>query len=77
VRADIVFAEHSKQDDPNLWLRRMALSYRRYDDARYLQTMRSIADRLDVQTLQADAVRIFQTDNIATMIRLPRDAVVQ
>lgn len=77
VRADIVFAEHSKQDDPNLWLRRMALSYRRYDDARYLQTMRGIADRLDVQTLQADAVRIFQTDNIATMIRLPRDAVVQ
>ncbi len=71
IRADIDFAEGSRLDDPNTLLRRLALSYRRYDNAGYLTRMKDLPGRLTQQVFEAEAASVFKTDNLAVLTRLP------
>ncbi len=74
IRADIAFAEGSRLSDPNTWLRRLALSYRRYGDAGYLRRMQGLGDKITAQRLAAHANHIFRTENIAVLTKLPLGA---
>ncbi|MBX9469141.1 MAG: insulinase family protein [Rhizobium sp.] len=74
IRADIAFAEGSRLTDPNTWLRRLALSHRRYGDAGYLKRMQELGDKVTAPRLEAHARHIFRTDNVAVLIKLPRGA---
>jgi zinc protease len=74
IRADIAFAEGSRLTDPNTWLRRLALSHRRYGDAGYLKRMQELGDKVTAPRLEAHARHIFRTDNIAVLTKLPRGA---
>lgn len=71
MRSDIAFAEKGRLADPNTWLRRLALSYKRYGNAGYLQRMQGLGDKLTDQVLQSHAERVFRTDNVAILTRLP------
>ncbi|MFK0383910.1 insulinase family protein [Agrobacterium sp. NPDC090273] len=71
IRADIDFAEGSRLDDPNTWLRRLALSYRRYDNAGYLTRMKDLPGRLTQQVFEAEAATVFKTNNLVVLTRLP------
>jgi zinc protease len=77
IRADIAFAEGSRLTDPNTWLRRLALSYRRYGDAGYLRRMQGLADKVTAQRLEAHARHIFRTDNVAVLKKLPLGAATE
>lgn len=68
IRADIRFAEHLRLEDPNTWLRRLALSYRRYGDAGYLQRADMLDDRVTEKLLHSLANGIFNTPNVAVLI---------
>jgi zinc protease len=74
IRTDIAFAEGSRLTDPNTWLRRLALSYRRYGDAGYLRRMQGLGDRITTQRLEAHANHIFRTENVAVLTKLPLSA---
>lgn len=76
IRSDIAFAEGSRLTDPNTWLRRLALSYRRYGDAGYLRRMQSLGDKITAQRLAAHANHIFRTENVAVLTKLPLNATV-
>lgn len=71
IRLDIAFAEGSRLTDPNTWLRRLALSHRRYGDAGYLRRMQGLGERVTAQRLGAHAKHIFRTENIAVLTKLP------
>jgi zinc protease len=73
IRSDIAFAEGARLNDPNTWLRRLALSYRRYGDAGYLRRMQGLGDRITAERLAAHARHIFRTDNVAVLTKLPLD----
>ncbi len=75
MRSDIAFAEEGRLRDPNTWLRRLALSYRRYGDAGYLTRMIGLGEKLTDQVLQAHAAAVFKTDNVAILTRLPKAAL--
>jgi zinc protease len=74
IRTDIAFAEGTRLADPNTWLRRLALSYRRYGDAGYLKRMQGLGERITAQRLAAHASHIFRTDNVAVLTKLPLSA---
>ncbi len=74
IRADIAFAEETRLTDPNTWLRRLALSYRRYGDAGYLRRMPGLGERITADRLAAHARHIFRTDNVAVLTKLPLGA---
>ncbi len=65
IRSDIAFAEGARLTDPNTWLRRLALSYRRYGDAGYLRRMQGLGERITGQRLAAHAKHIFKSENAA------------
>ncbi|MCX8997917.1 insulinase family protein [Rhizobiaceae bacterium BDR2-2] len=71
LRADIDFAENARLADPNTWLRRLALSYRRYGDAGYLRRMGQLSGQVTGTLLENRATRIFSTQNRTVRIRLP------
>lgn len=69
IRDDIRFAENLRLEDPNTWLRRLALSYRRYGNAGYLSRADGLADRVTGGLLQAYASDILRGQNAAVFIR--------
>ncbi|QFY62531.1 insulinase family protein (plasmid) [Rhizobium grahamii] len=71
IKADIDFAETGRLADPNTWLRRLALSYRRYGDAEYLQRMHGLSRQLTNAVFAAQAKEIFKTSNLALSIASP------
>lgn len=74
IRSDIAFAEESRLTDPNTWLRRLALSHRRYGDAGYLRRMQGLGERVTAQRLVAHAKHIFRTENVAVLTKVPLGA---
>lgn len=52
IREDIYFAEQNRLTAPSTWLRRLMLSYRAYDDPRYLSSMQEIHERVTRKMLQ-------------------------
>lgn len=71
LRTDIAFAEANRLQDPNTWLRRLALSYRRYGDAGYLERMNGLGEKVTSSRLEAYAKQVFRTENVAVMTKLP------
>ncbi|MBB4952375.1 zinc protease [Agrobacterium vitis] len=71
LRTDIAFAEASRLQDPNTWLRRLALSYHRYGNAGYLERMNELGEKVTASRLQAYAKQVFRTENVAVMTKLP------
>jgi zinc protease len=69
IRADIRFAEDLRLEDPNTWLRRLALSYRRYGNAGYLYRAGNLADRVTDELLEAYAKDVLDTQNVRVFIR--------
>ncbi len=76
IRSDIAFAEETRLTDPNTWLRRLALSYRRYDDAGYLNRMQGLGERITAQRLAVHASHVFRTENVAVLTKLPQSTPV-
>lgn len=72
MKADIGFAETARLEDPNTWLRRLSLSYRRYGDARYLARMGHLGDNLTPAQLRQQAGRVFLTNDMAILTELPK-----
>lgn len=68
IREDIRFAESLRLEDSNTWLRRLALSYRRYGNAGYLQRADTLDDQVSGKRLGALARGVFTTQNVAVMI---------
>jgi zinc protease len=75
IRADIDFAESGRLEDPNTWLRRLALSYRRYGNAGYLNRMQELPKKLTADLLAAHASSVFGTTNLAVLTRLPTEVM--
>ncbi len=71
MRADIDFAETGRLNDPNTWLRRLALSYRRYGDAGYLTRMQGLGDKVTANLLRKHAATLFDTTNVAILTLTP------
>ncbi|MFN7124277.1 MAG: insulinase family protein [Allorhizobium sp.] len=74
LKADIGFAEKARLEDPNTWVRRLALSYRRYGNAGYLDRMDSLGSRISGKMLAAHARHIFETENVAVFTKTPLTA---
>lgn len=74
IRSDIAYAERTRLTDPNTWLRRLAVSHRRYGDAGYLRRMHGLGERVTAQRLSNHAKHIFRTDNVAVLTKLPLGA---
>jgi len=51
VRTDIKFAEADRLHSSSTWLRRLMLSYRKYNDPRYLESMLRLTDELTYKKL--------------------------
>ncbi|MDX5595712.1 M16 family metallopeptidase [Pseudovibrio sp. SPO723] len=73
IREDIGFAEEGRLRDANTWLRRLALSYARYGDPRYLESMRGLADEMTTESLEALAKQVFPQPHSVLVIGLPKE----
>ncbi len=74
IRRDVHFAEQLRLQAPTTWLRRLALSYQRYDSPQYLRSMLNLEFEMDAPTLQSLAQEIFPQRDQATLISLPKSA---
>nr|WP_252192878.1 pitrilysin family protein [Rhizobium sp. CSW-27] len=71
MRADIDAAEQVRKNDPATLLRRLALSYRRYDDAGYLQRVGGLSGTLTAKRLSRQAADIFALNDLAVLVAAP------
>lgn len=72
LKSDIDFAEKSRLSDPNTWLRRLSLSYRRYNDAGYLERMSRLSGKVTPALLSKHAEHVFEMRNVAILKQLPK-----
>lgn len=72
LRDDIHYAEAGRLTDPNTWLRRLALSYRRYNDPRYLSSMTRLGTEMTAELLTQTAREIVDFDGLFTVIGGPK-----
>lgn len=68
IQADINSAEQGRLQIASTWSRRLMLSYRAYDDPRYLQTMQSLSEALTEASLLQLTREIFPMDNQIVII---------
>lgn len=71
MQADIDAAEQVRRNDPATLLRRLALSYQRYDNAGYLQRVGGLSARLTAERLSRQAKRVFALNDLAVMVKAP------
>lgn len=64
IKQDIDYAEQNRLDAPTTWLNRLMLSYRAYQDPRYLNSMKTMSEQVTEQKLTALARQVFSTSNI-------------
>jgi len=67
IKEEISLAEQSRLSSPNTWLRRLMLSYRAYDDPRYLTSMHSLTKKITAQNLTQLAMQVYP---LASEIRI-------
>lgn len=72
MRRDVHFAEQLRLQSPTTWLRRLALSYQRYDSPQYLRSMLNLEQQINAEHLQQLAHDVFPQPNQATLISLPK-----
>ncbi len=63
IQEDISFAEQNRLQSPTTWLNRLMLSYRAYDDPRYLDSMTTIGDQLTKSALIELADEVLPASN--------------
>ncbi|MDH5903092.1 insulinase family protein [Vibrio splendidus] len=67
IQSDIKFAESLRLSDTNTWLRRLALSYEKYQGPAYLQSMQTLDQQVTEQRL---------AEIVAQIIPLPKQAIL-
>lgn len=72
TQQDIKFAEQLRLQDPNTWLRRLALSYQRYDGPDYLRSMLSLEQQVNQQRMSKLVTQIIPFSKQAIFVGLPQ-----
>ena len=72
LRDDIRFAEQLRANDPGTALRRLALSFQRYQSPEYLDALPTLVNRVNEKELTSLAQRIFPPAKQATLVSLPQ-----
>ncbi|MEH0834007.1 M16 family metallopeptidase [Pectobacterium cacticida] len=73
-KAQFVRAEKVRQRDLDTIQRRLMLSYRHYDDPRYLSQTSTLADSITLEGVRAMSARLYNQDNRVLYITLPQEA---
>ena len=71
-RQAFVRAERGRQQDVTTLQRRLQLSYRHYNDPRYLTDVATLADSITLQDVRAMAARLFNPHNQVVFVTLPQ-----
>ncbi|WP_437609180.1 insulinase family protein [Erwinia sp. V71] len=74
-RHAFIRAEHQRQQDISTLQRRLLLSYRHYNDPRYLTDVATLAESITLPQVQAMAARLFNPHNQVVHISLPQQQV--
>ena len=71
IQRDIQFAESLRLSDTNTWLRRLALSYEKYQGPDYLQSMQTLEQQVTEQNLSEIVDQIIPLSKQAILIGTP------
>lgn len=71
IQRDIQFAESLRLSDANTWLRRLALSYQKYQGPDYLQSMQTLEQQVTEQHLSEIVDQIIPLSKQAILIGTP------
>ncbi|WP_422448611.1 MULTISPECIES: hypothetical protein [unclassified Endozoicomonas] len=74
IREDIAFAESLRLKDNNTWLRRLALSFARYDSPEYLESMSELHQQVNHTAMKSLTKQIFPQSNQIVTVDLPRQS---
>lgn len=74
IREDIQYAEQQKLSNPTTWLRRLALSYERYQGPDYLLSMMALSRQVNRQQMMALIKEIIPFSKQAVFIGTPKSA---
>lgn len=72
IREDIRFAERLRLSNPNTWLRRLALSYERYQSPDYLQSMQTLDRQVSQEQLSEIVKKIIPFSKQAILVGTPK-----
>ncbi|PWC20442.1 peptidase M16 [Brenneria roseae subsp. roseae] len=73
-KQQFIRAEQGRRHDLTTIQRRLILSYRHYDDPRYLTDAAQLADSITLEGVRAMSARLFNPQNSVLYISLPREA---
>ncbi|CAH0528911.1 M16 family metallopeptidase [Vibrio hippocampi] len=77
TQEDIRFAEQLRLQDTNTWLRRLSLSYEKYQAPDYLRSMKTLDQRVTADELDGFIQHIFPLSKQAVLIGQPKAAADQ
>ncbi|MCQ8232602.1 M16 family metallopeptidase [Pectobacterium carotovorum] len=72
-KAQFIRAEKGRQSDLMTIQRRLLLSYRHYDDPRYLTSVAKLADSITLEDVRAMSAKLYNPDNRVLYITLPQE----
>ncbi|WP_350317122.1 insulinase family protein [Pectobacterium aroidearum] len=72
-KAQFIRAEKGRQGDLMTIQRRLLLSYRHYDDPRYLSSVSILADNITLDSVRAMSAKLYNPDNRVLYITLPQE----
>ncbi|MBQ4778143.1 M16 family metallopeptidase [Pectobacterium versatile] len=72
-KAQFIRAEKGRQGDLMTIQRRLLLSYRHYDDPRYLTSVAKLADSITLEEVRAMSAKLYNPDNRVLYITLPQE----
>ncbi|AOR59989.1 M16 family metallopeptidase [Pectobacterium parmentieri] len=72
-KAQFIRAEKGRQSDLTTIQRRLLLSYRHYDDPRYLSSVSKLADSITLEGVRGMSAKIYNSDNRVLYIALPQE----
>ncbi|MBA0204801.1 M16 family metallopeptidase [Pectobacterium aroidearum] len=72
-KAQFIRAEKGRQGDLMTIQRRLLLSYRHYDDPRYLSSVSTLADSITLDGVRAMSAKLYNPDNRVLYITLPQE----
>ncbi|UYA59108.1 zinc protease-like protein pqqL [Pectobacterium sp. F1-1] len=72
-KAQFIRAEKGRQSDLMTLERRLLLSYRHYDDPRYLSSVSKLADSITLEGVRAMSAKLYNPDNRVLYITLPQE----
>ncbi|MBA5206209.1 insulinase family protein [Pectobacterium aroidearum] len=72
-KAQFIRAEKGRQGDLMAIQRRLLLSYRHYDDPRYLSSVSTLADSITLDSVRTMSAKLYNPDNRVLYITLPQE----